>query len=83
LHTVLLPDAPQEAFLVENLLRVLAHNLWRRQFVVPLGFQVRLICGLRGTIKTLTTLIGAPLPKLHRSPTFSCFVVTAEAVMLD
>jgi len=47
--------------MVENLLRVLAQNQGRRQFVVPLGFQVRLICGLRGTIKKNDLDLGAPI----------------------
>ena len=58
------PDAPEEAFLVENLLRVLAQNPGRRQFVVPLGFPVRLICGLRGTIKKNDLDRDAPIIKL-------------------
>jgi len=40
------------------------HHWWRRQFVVPLGFQVRLICGLRGTNKKNDLDLGAPTSTL-------------------
>ena len=55
---------------------------WRRQFVVPPGFQVRLLCGLRGTTDYTTLFRRSLQSRYAHSRQFSSLVVTRR-VMTD
>jgi len=57
---------PEGACFCENLLRVLAIQRWRRQFVVPPGFRVKLLCRLLGTTHTATSFPARPTTTLLR-----------------